>query len=618
MASERGAARWLRAALVALLLGALAPGWCAAEAALQVIDRALFVGADGRAVAVALPDTWALRELPMAGAGRYRLVVHLEEAPRLPQSLYAPRMSPVHALRVNGVEVLERGVHGRRPRPEPQLLAIPAGLLRAGANELELSVQYTIRGGLSPLWLGPAGEVEAVQRRADWLESRLPQGLNLLGVAFAGVMALVAWQRRRDDMLRVFAALTCLACSRNLAYYEQGVGLPQPWSDMAFFALQLLTGYLLARFALALTQTRWPRYRRVLRRVLALALLAGLAAGLAGEIVLARRWLYPVLIVLLLPALFLLTRHAWRQRGAALALVALGAGSVLAAGVHDYLYSLGHLAITGRLWLPFATPVFLVLFGAAHLRQLLRLFARGEAMNRLLQQRVAQRTAELQRANAVKARFLAVAGHDLRQPITAVNLMVGLARQRAVDPQQAAQLDRAQQGLESLQGFMTGLLDLSRLNGGALSVRVDRLPLQTLFDELDLHFAPQARANRRLRLRPSALAVASDRLLLSQVLRNLCSNALQHADRVLVAARRRGDEVWVEVWDTGPGIPPEQQQSVFEEFVRLPARPGDAIQPGWGLGLSIVQQSLQRLGHALELDSRVGRGTRFRVRLPAA
>ena len=583
------------------------------------LRQARFIAADGLQAEVALPDTWALRGLPMAGRGRYELSIDLAGPAETSWALYLPRVSSQHEIRVNGVMLQSRRGSVPRQHPEPALLTLPQGLLKPGSNRVEVAVDYGIRGGLSEVWAGPADAVRKRAARDHAWESRLPQALNLVALTLALTMLLLWLQRREDGVLGSFSLLASIACARNLAYFDQGFTLPMPWPDLLFFFAQVLSAYLLARLALAASDIK-PRALRCLADLLTpLLLVLGCVAAATGSIVLARRWLYPSLLLLVLPAVALLLAQAWRQRGWTVAAVALGATLVSLAGAHDYFYSLGQLSIEGMFWLPDAAPVFLMLFGIWRLRGLVLALARGERLNRLLESRIEQRTRALHRANAVKTAFLAAASHDLRQPILAVSLMVGMARQRAADETQTGLLDRAQQGLDSLQRFMSELLDLSRLSGGAVKAAPAAVALQPLLEELALHLRVEAASKGlELRLRPTSLSAHTDATLIAQVLRNLAGNAVRHTQRggVLVAARKRGREVWLEVWDTGPGIPPEQREAVFDEFVRLGS--GTSGTPGWGLGLAIVRQSLALLRHPLELHSSPGRGSCFRVRLPRA
>jgi Na+/proline symporter/signal transduction histidine kinase len=232
-------------------------------------------------------------------------------------------------------------------------------------------------------------------------------------------------------------------------------------------------------------------------------------------------------------------------------------------------------------------------------------------------QRVAQLAAET--ANQSKSRFVAGITHDLLQPLNAARLFASALRARpALDPEVAQLGERIDTALRAGEELIDDLLEISRLDTGAMRADVGSFRLADLFDTLRAQFAGVA-AGRGLALRIHGLDLwlRSDPRLLRRVLQNLVSNALRytHAGGVLLAARRRGGMVRIEVWDTGPGIPAEHQRAIFEEFQRLEhASPWG--EKGLGLGLSICERITRLLGHRLGLRSRVGRGSVFSVDVP--
>jgi len=227
----------------------------------------------------------------------------------------------------------------------------------------------------------------------------------------------------------------------------------------------------------------------------------------------------------------------------------------------------------------------------------------------------ARRDAE--NATRSKTQFFAAASHDLRQPLQAIGIYVSLLRKRAQGPIEplVANLSSA---VESLSKLVEELLEISRLDSGAIQPRVQQVLLDEMFRSLEQEFMPQAAAKGlSLRVRRSGLAIDSDQLLLLRVLRNLLANAIKYTKRggVLLAARRRGPQVSVGVWDTGPGIHKQELDRVFEEFYRGASSRGQE-KGGFGLGLSIVKRICGVLGHALVVTTRPGTGTVFRVEVP--
>lgn len=249
---------------------------------------------------------------------------------------------------------------------------------------------------------------------------------------------------------------------------------------------------------------------------------------------------------------------------------------------------------------------------------------RNEALARRLERSVA---AELearhaaQRADDAKTRFLAAASHDLRQPVHAGALFAEALAAEPLPPRAAEltmQLGRTLSGLDELLGR---LLDISRFDAGQVPVQPGPVEVGAVVEQVVSRFAPVAeRKGLALRVRRGRPAwVRSDPVLLAQVVANLVSNAVRHTVRggVLVGVRRRGGDVVVEVVDTGPGIPAEHLDAIFEEFVQLGDEARDRRE-GLGLGLAIVRRLCERLGHDVGLVSVPGRGSRFQVRLAGA
>jgi Na+/proline symporter/signal transduction histidine kinase/ActR/RegA family two-component response regulator len=233
----------------------------------------------------------------------------------------------------------------------------------------------------------------------------------------------------------------------------------------------------------------------------------------------------------------------------------------------------------------------------------------------------AQRSAQLaaEAANQSKTRFVAAASHDLLQPLNAARLFAAALRaQPDIDPESASLGERIDTALRAAEELLDGLLDISRLDAGAQRVEVEVFSLNEMFDTLRAQFSTLAGARGlQLRIRSLPLHVRSDRRLLRRILQNLLSNALRYtrSGGVMLAARKRGDRLRLEVWDSGPGIADEHQQVIFEEFQRL-----DQASPwgekGLGLGLSICERIARLLGHRLALRSRPGHGSCFSIEVP--
>ncbi|GAJ95430.1 hybrid sensor histidine kinase/response regulator [Agrobacterium sp. SHOUNA12C] len=230
-----------------------------------------------------------------------------------------------------------------------------------------------------------------------------------------------------------------------------------------------------------------------------------------------------------------------------------------------------------------------------------------------------------QTADRSKTRFLAAASHDLRQPTHALSLLVStlaiLGQRGDVASRTARELAaKAKAVVGNLSGLLNALLDISRLDAGVVTVTKEPVSLNRLFAELRDEFA-NAAGERGLGWRTvdSTLSVDSDPIMLKRILDNLVSNAFRYSTkgRVLLGCRRRGASVEIQVWDTGAGIPADQQKAIFEEFVQLHNPERDRTQ-GLGLGLAIVRRTAQLLGHPLRLVSTEGRGSLFALTVPVA
>ncbi len=260
-------------------------------------------------------------------------------------------------------------------------------------------------------------------------------------------------------------------------------------------------------------------------------------------------------------------------------------------------------------------------------------YKRTEAM---LEQRVGERTRALsamneelaaakstaERANLGKTRFLAAASHDVLQPLNAAGLFAGALLQKLDRPEQKGLVRDIEQCLRTAEGVLTDLLDISKLDAGVVQAQVVDVPVKDLLGALEAEFALTARGRSlRLRVRPSAAVVRSDPQLLRRILQNFVANAVRYTTQggVLVACRRRGALLRIEVRDTGPGIAADQLGRIFEEFYRAPAaQAGDAtLGKGFGLGLAIADRIARRLGHRLIVRSTPGRGSLFAVEVPA-
>ncbi|HYD64138.1 ATP-binding protein [Azospirillum sp.] len=228
---------------------------------------------------------------------------------------------------------------------------------------------------------------------------------------------------------------------------------------------------------------------------------------------------------------------------------------------------------------------------------------------------------EAERANAGKSQFLASASHDLRQPVQSLFFFHEVLTCKLEDHPAGPVVAKMRSALDALKSLLDGLLDISRLHAGVVEVQTSAFPVASLFERLETESVARAEAmGVTLRVVRSTAWVRSDPAQLERILRNLLDNAVKYTPRggaVLVGCRRSGENVRLLVVDTGPGIPPDKLDTVFEEFVQL-GNPERDRSKGLGLGLAIVRHLGRLLGHEVAVRSRVGRGTGFSVTVPAA
>jgi Na+/proline symporter/signal transduction histidine kinase len=251
--------------------------------------------------------------------------------------------------------------------------------------------------------------------------------------------------------------------------------------------------------------------------------------------------------------------------------------------------------------------------------------------NETLERRVHQRTEELTRLNAAladakreaeeanisKTRFLAAASHDILQPLNAARLYVTSLIERQGGGEDARLIHNIDASLDAVEEIFGGLLEMSRLDSGAMKPEIINFRVVELLDQLELEFAPLARSRGLdLTFVRCGASLRSDRRLLRRLLQNLISNAIKYtiSGRVLVGCRGRGSTLRIEVHDTGLGIPRSKQRAIFTEFHRLDH--GARIARGLGLGLSIVERIGRVLDHRISVRSATGRGSCFSVEVP--
>ncbi len=659
-----GSARtlWRRAGRLAGIAVALAPVLAAVAVALagagagaaahaappaaQLVSQAVRT-LPGRPVAsVTLPEYIAREPGETSLQPVYEIHADLGPAPR-GAAVYVPGVLNRARVQVNGHTLVDALREPGRPGPRgPDRLlyaSIPDEWLRAGTNTIAITLAAPRWTSLSPVWVGPQDELRAMHASKRWWQIYAP--VVAAAVIFAlSVCVLLLWLRRRGETLYAYFGVGGVVW----ALHNVWAVLPDPLLPYPHFAVwwNLGFGFFVAPivvFCVRLAQWRVPRLERALWLALAVGPVFAYSAHAFGALDTALMlwrlgWVGVVAVGLLAVATYAWTRrdlHAW--------LLLAAAAAAFSFGLTDWLLSVWRVDNNPVALTHFSGLVFFPLVASMLIDGFVRASRGLEQLNAELEQRVAQQGAELrsaldamrdakdraQAADRAKSSFLAAASHDLRQPMHSLGLYMAALGAEASEASRVELVARMQASVESLDTLFDALLDVSRIDAGAVEPRPCVFALEPLLHRLAADFAgPAADKGLRLSVRIANAArhmnARSDPVLVERIVRNLLGNAVKYTEvgGVLLALRLRatqpeGGPQWhIEVWDSGPGIAPAEQDRVFEEFYQL-GNPERNRAAGLGLGLSIVRRLTRLLGHGLALRSRPGRGTRFRICLPA-
>jgi two-component system, sensor histidine kinase len=431
----------------------------------------------------------------------------------------------------------------------------------------------------------------------------------------AGVMASVYRQVPQSVLGSIFGGMALVA-----AFWRTH----NQYQLLIWFIGMLLESLLRLRAARAFQLDSEPAKRAKLwaSRWVGIATAAGLLWGAAGSIFFTpgSPLLQLVLLAVILGVAFgSLTLYAGYRRALFFFLpLAVLPLIVRMVGQHDAAYYSAAIVL-------FAVFLFTLFFGRNFGEAMSEAVKKNYENEVLVEQLLTEKrlAEEARRAaeNAIrsKTQFFAAASHDLRQPLQAIGIYCSLLRKRAQGPLEPLTKNLSS-AVESLSKLVEELLEISRLDSGAVQASRQVVDLSDVFSTLRQEFVPIAAAKGlRLRERRAPVFVETDPMLLQRVLRNLLSNAVRYTTEggVLLAARRRPGRVSIEVWDTGPGIRRDEFDRIFEEFYRGESSKTETS-GGYGLGLSIVRRICSVLGHSLFVTSRPGSGTVFRVEIPLA
>jgi signal transduction histidine kinase/CheY-like chemotaxis protein len=645
MHSKRRSWPWLAvvACLLLAMLAAAASSSAGEQWPLRLDSAQLdYVAPDGSAAGpaaeVRLPDY--LPAAPPGHRGRLRFSFDLQQPAELLLLVEATREHFI--ARVNGVQVHDST--GGDPDAPPlrswrmsPMFALPESALRSGRNEIELEL-LTPAGRvlrIAPLWVGSHAAIERVALRIMLRDEIGPLAIVVVLATLAVIALVLARDSPDRQLLLLYAAGAIIYALVTLSALMPHQPLPFVHYFAWWYMLYMWSPCVLNLLALRFAGVRWPGYEKLLWTLAALALPLTYAASLMDAgLGFAGIWLL-LANSLSIPLMVMLARRRWvdgnRRAGWMALFVAVG----WAMALHDLIAGFVlHKIIKYYLLAPYVGLVYAFWAGWILISRYQRTASDLAVLNRELDQRINIANARLQeqllkeqeahhaaeQASAAKSNFLAAVSHDLRQPLHSLGMFVSALDQHVGSAEGKEMQRRVSGAFAALEGLFNELLDLSRLDAGTIEARVQPAALQPIFDRLDDLFHAEAESRGlNLRFVPTRHAVLTDPVLLERIVANLVSNALRYTPRgaVLVAARRRGGDIVVEVRDSGIGIAPEQQEKVFDDFYQV-NNPARDRRRGLGLGLAIVRRLAGLLSHRIELRSQPGRGTVFGVRLPRA
>jgi len=622
------------------------------ESSLSVVvfdeaERSAPGGTDER---VKLPDT--VRAAPDAKPPferRWRVAFDAP-ADRAGMALYLSGAIGHVRIVLNGATLLDTITTPLGPSPRTtqllRLVDLPPYLVRAAGNQVEVTLRGNRGVSLSPIAIGSRELlIQQRDRKAGMMVYAPTVVATIIGCL--GLSVLLLWLRRRGETIYALFGVATLAWGLHTIWtVSPRLLLPQPHYGVVWTALYAFVVATIAAFALRFAGYRWRRVERALLWFV-VAVPPLLYASLALE---QTAWIDSgirlVMVFIAFGGLAAVAVAAVRRRSVDSALLVLSGLVAASLGARDWwVFQFQNDNLPLQL-VPFAGLPFVALMAWALIDRFVRTTETVESLNRELESRVATKSAELvsaldhmraardwaEAANRSKTSFLAAASHDLRQPIHALGLYLGTLRQRALDAGTREIVDRMHGSLSALDSLFNALLDISRIDAGAVVPQPRVFDLAALLHRLGDEFAAEAAArDLRFVVRTSGASVVasrvhvlSDPLLVERVLRNLLANALKYTREggVILSARLRcaglAAPVWrVEVWDSGPGIAADERERVFDEFYQG-GNPGRDRRAGLGLGLSIVRRVTRLLRAPLVLDSRPGHGTRFALDLPAS
>ena len=448
---------------------------------------------------VTLPDDWRQLGIHPPAVYCYRTQLTLPAVPDAPWALRVDRLPGNHRITVNGQVLSTRHMEGEAitsMAPLPYLTELPVNVLHAGHNDIAIDVRMNPfrKPGIAPLELGVLSEMRDDFDRTTLLTVDLPQMLNM-SVAGMALFVLFAWRARpRDVIFAYFGWMMLIMCGRNGLYFIETISWPTHVVDWLFFSTHSVTTYFQVMFGLAYSNTRIRSLIHPLRMVGFGVPLMGLFAMGTPYLDVLRLIAYPLMMAGGVLVVYKIIQTAWTRHWMEASAMTLGPLGTLVSMAHDYLFLTPYLDVTDLYWTPYFAPIIFLGFALTLMSKFIEAMNLSERMNITLEERVADRTRALEVANESKTRFLAAASHDLRQPTAAIGLLVSLLRKQATEPEVKELTNMLDEAVTSMESLLVGLLDISRLDAGAVKPEFQSVRMQDVFQEVNIHEASAAAA----------------------------------------------------------------------------------------------------------------------------
>ena len=604
-----------------------------APAPAQLIDEAVRVVRGAAPQRVTLPDYLPGADASDGSIFEATYIVRAETgAAREPMAVYLPGVLTSVRVKVNGHivsdHVTERIPRGHRGADRLLLSSVPAEFVQPGVNEIEITVASLRWTSLSKVWFGSERELRRMYDRKTMLDGRRADrgiGRDHGAVAVHARPLGEAAPRSAVRLLRVRRAAVGPPHRVDLAARPAAAASPlQHLVDDGLLVLLCAAHHLLRPpLEMAPAPLREGPLGRAWHSALSCSMPATSPASRARpKCIGGSLWIGAVAVGVLAVG-----RYAFEERNTRAVLLLAAGGIAFAFGVRDWLVARSDSDNNPVYLTSYSGLVFFPLVAWILIDNFVTTARALSQLNVELERRVVDKSAELQRAlddmrqakdaaeaaDRAKSSFLAVASHDLRQPAHALGLYVAALRTEDLTAEQYQLTQRMSDSVIALDTMFNALLDISRMEAGAVVPEVRSLDLESMLHRVASDFSAEA-AGKRLRFSTRVskaarnLRARSDPMLLERIIRNLLGNAVRYTQTggVLLACRLRDDQWRVEIRDTGPGIRTDLHKRIFEEFFQIDG-PEREQAGGLGLGLSIVRRLSELLGHPLTLRSIVGR-----------